>query len=137
MAKKPKAKVKKLKTYIEGMDEVLKLVAELGDAAADALDNAAKAGATDVLSEARRRAPVDTGRLRDSLVLKKRKVRKPNVLSSYIVTGGKGAAYFVPVELGTSKMKAQPFLRPAIDENRSRVAKIVNDELLKAIGRVK
>ena len=134
MAKR--VRVKKLKTYIEGMDEVIKLVAELGDAAADALDKASKAGADMVLSEAKQRVPVDTGKLRDSLVLKKSRVKKVKVKSEYYVTKKSGAEHFAPVELGTSKMKAQPFLRSAIDENKNSIAKKVNEEMLKAIGRI-
>jgi HK97 gp10 family phage protein len=135
MAKR--VRVKKLKTYIEGLDEVLKLVEELGDAAADALDKAAKAGADIVLAAAKQKVPVDTGELRDSLILKKSKTKKPNIKSEYYVTKKSGAKHFAPVELGTSKMKAQPFLRPAIDENKRNIAKTVNDEVLKAIGRIK
>lgn len=134
MAKR--VRVKKLKTYIEGMDEVIKLVAELGDAAAEALDKASKAGADMVISDAKRRVPVDTGKLRDSLVLKKSRVKKVKVKSEYYVTKKSGAEHFAPVELGTSKMKAQPFLRPAIDENKNSIAKKVNEEMLKAIGRI-
>lgn len=134
MAKR--VRVKKLKTHVEGMDEVIKLVAELGDAAAEVLDKASKAGGDIVLSEAKKRVPVDTGMLRDSLILKKSKTKKPNIKSEYYVTKTSGAKHFVPVELGTSKMKAQPFLRPAIDENKRNIAKTVNDAVLKAIGRV-
>jgi HK97 gp10 family phage protein len=134
MAKR--VRVKKLKTYIEGMDEVIKLVQEMGDAAAGALDEACKSGADLVLSEAKQKVPVDTGTLRDSLILKKSKTKNPNIKSEYYVTKKSGAEHFAPVELGTSKMKAQPFLRPAIDENKSGIAKKVNDAMLRAIGRI-
>lgn len=134
MAKR--VRVKKLKTHIEGMDEVLKLVAELGDAASVALDKAAKAGSEIVLSAAKEKVPVDTGELRESLILKKSRVKNPRIRSQYYVTKKSKAAHFAPVELGTSKMKAQPFLRPAIDENKRSIAKTVNDEMLKAIGRI-
>jgi HK97 gp10 family phage protein len=137
MVKPKRVRVKKLKTHIEGLDEVIKLVAELGDAAAEALDKAAKAGAEIVLSAAKQKVPVDTGELRDSLILKKSRTRKPNIRSQYYVTKKSGAEHFAPVELGTSKMKAQPFLRPAIDENKRNIAKTVNDEMLRAVGRIK
>lgn len=134
MAKR--VRVKQLKTHIDGVDEVIKLVQKMGDAATDALDKAAKAGADIVLSKAKQKVPVDTGKLKDSLVLKKSKVKNANIKSEYYVTKKSGADHFVPVELGTSKMQAQPFLRPAVDENKSSVAKKVNEEILKAIGRV-
>lgn len=130
-------KVRKLKTYIEGLDEAAQFMEDLGDAAAAVLDTAARAGADIVLADAKRRVPVDTGKLRDSLILKKSRTRKPNIKCEYYVTKKSGAEHFVPVELGTSKMKAQPFLRPAIDENKQSIAKTVNDNMLKAIGRIK
>lgn len=133
MAKK--VKMKKLKTYVEGADEVIKMLGDMGDAAAGVLDDAAKAGAELVLESAKNRVPVDTGKLRDSLDLKKSKVKNPKIKGEYYVTKKSGAEHFAPVELGTSKMKAQPFLRPAIDENMSEVAKKVNDVVLKALGR--
>lgn len=134
MAKR--VRVKKLKTHIEGMDEVIKLVQSMGDAAAGALDEASKSGAELVLSEAKQKVPVDTGTLRDSLILKKSKTKNPNIKSEYYVSKKSGAEHFAPVELGTSKMKAQPFLRPAIDENKRGIAKRVNNAMLRAIGRI-
>ena len=135
MAKR--TKVRKLKTYIEGTDEVAKLMQNLGDAASFAVDSAAKAGADLVLDDAKRRVPVDTGKLKASLILKKSKTKNPNIKSEYYVTKESGAEHFAPVELGTSKMKAQPFLRPAVDENKDQIAQTVNDVLLQAIGRIK
>lgn len=132
-----RAKVRKMKTHIEGLDEAKKLMQELGDAAADVLDQAARSGAEIVLAEAKKKAPVDTGTLRDSLLIKKSKLKNPHIKSQYYVTKKRGVDYFVPVELGTSKMKAQPFLRPAVDENTRTVAKKINAEILKAIGRIK
>lgn len=135
MAKR--AKVRKMKTHIEGLDEAKKLMQELGEAAADVLDQAAKSGAELVLAEAKKKAPVDTGTLRDSLLIKKSKLKNAHIKSQYYVTKKSGVDYFAPVELGTSKMKAQPFLRPAVDENTRTVAKKINEEILKAIGRIK
>lgn len=134
MAKR--VRVKKLNTYIEGMDEVTKLLQDLGDTAIDALDNASKAGADIVLAEAKQKAPVDTGTLRESLILKKSKVKNARVKSEYFITKKSGVAHFAPVELGTSKMRPQPFLRPAIDENKKRLAKKINDTLVKELRRI-
>jgi len=132
-----RAKVRKIKTHIEGMGKARKLMQELGDAAADVLDQAARSGAEIVLAEAEKKVPVDTGTLRDSLLIKKSKLKNAHIKSQYYVTKKSGVDYFVPVELGTSKMKAQPFLRPAVDENTRTVATKINAEILKAIGRIK
>ena len=58
-----------------------------------------------VQNEARRMAPVDTGRLRASITVK----RTPD---GAVV--GSNVEYAPYVEYGTSKMAAQPFLRPAV-----------------------
>ncbi len=133
MAKRMRTRIRK--THIEGLAEVQKLFEDMGDAATDVLDKAAKDGADIVFNDAKQKVPVDSGKLRDSLVLKKSKVKNAKVRSEYYVSKKSGAEHFAPVELGTSKMKAQPFLRPAIDENMQAVAKTVNDAVLKAIGR--
>jgi len=54
--------------------------------------------------------PVDTGRLRNSLHI------KPSSPGSLRYTIGDGVEYGVFVEYGTYKMRAQPFLRPAVDK---------------------
>lgn len=61
--------------------------------------------ADDIVADARRFAPVDTGRLRDSIS------RGP--ASSDHVAIAAYADYAAYVELGTSRQPAQPFLRPA------------------------
>ena len=134
MGRKLRTRIKK--TYIEGLSEVENQLAKMGDAAGEILDRAAFEGAQIVLNAARSKAPVDTGRLRDSLILKKSKAKEPKKRVQYYITKKSDVKHFAPVELGTSKMKAQPFLRPAFDENTSNVAKKVNEEILKALGRV-
>ena len=134
MAKRMRTRIRK--TYIAGLPEVQKLFENMGDAAAEVLDNAARDGAEIVFNAAKQKVPVDSGKLRDSLILKKSKIKNAKVHSEYYLSKKSGAEHFVPVELGTSKMKAQPFLRPAIDENMKTVAKTVNDSVLKAIGRI-
>lgn len=58
-----------------------------------------------VQNEARRLAPVDTGRLRSSITVK----RTPD---GAVV--GSNVEYAPYVEYGTSRMAAQPYLRPAV-----------------------
>ena len=58
-----------------------------------------------VQNEARRLAPVDTGRLRASITVK----RTPDG-----VTVGTNVEYAPYVEYGTRHMAAQPYLRPAV-----------------------
>lgn len=62
-----------------------------------------------VQAAARSYCPVDTGRLRSSIVM-----RKGRDGGGFYVEVGTSVKYAPFVEFGTSKMRAQPFLTPAI-----------------------
>ena len=77
-----------------------------------------------VHGEAVLRAPVDSGNLKNSL--------------AYDVQGDEGRVgtnveYGPYVEQGTSKQGAQPYLRPAVDENIPQIKSIISDILRSAI----
>lgn len=73
---------------------------------------------------AKKACPVDTGRLRNSITHQVR----PSEKSVYIGTNVEYAPY---VELGTSRMKPQPFLRPAAADHEGTYRKIFESELKK------
>lgn len=84
-------------------------------------DKIVKSTAMHVLGEARKRAPVATGALRDNSE----------------VTDGDGykniefhQEYAAYVELGTHKMAAQPFLTPAVEAEAKLLEKRLKDELI-------
>lgn len=74
---------------------------------------------------AARKAPVDTGNLRNSIVFK---VDSPS--DSVII--GTNVEYGKYQEFGTSRMKAQPYLRPAVDEHLDEYKRIA-EAFLKGI----
>lgn len=61
---------------------------------------------------AKQECPVDTGRLRNSITHDVDMVEQ----AAYIGSNVEYAAY---VELGTSKMRARPYLRPAVEDHKS------------------
>ena len=74
------------------------------------------------------RTPVDTGRLRGSLTWKTRdhsgqgmtdaeSVSRPN--RSWVLHVGTNVEYAPHIEYGTVRMKAQPFLRPALNHRKN------------------
>lgn len=73
---------------------------------------------------AKKACPVDTGRLRNSITHQVR----PSEKSVYIGTNVEYAPY---VELGTSRMKPQPFLRPAAADHEGTYKKIFESNLKK------
>ena len=95
---------------------------------ADAIDQALAKALEEVglVAEgyAKKACPVDTGRLRNSITHQVR----PSEKSVYIGTNVEYAPY---VELGTSRMKPQPFLRPAAADHEGTYKKIFESELKK------
>lgn len=95
---------------------------------ADAIDQALARALEEVglVAEgyAKKACPVDTGRLRNSITHQVR----PSEKSVYIGTNVEYAPY---VELGTSRMKPQPFLRPAAVDHEGTYKKIFESELKK------
>lgn len=135
MARAYTARAKKLKVEVEGAEEVIKLLEEMGQNAGDVLVRAAEAGGRVALSEARRLCPVKTGRLRASLTLTQGK--KTPTKANVRIEHGKKEYYGKFVELGTKKQPAKPFLRPAVDENKKQISDAVTEEIGRAVGRAR
>jgi len=76
-----------------------------------------------IVADAKAFAPVKTGRLRDSIG-KKIVNRELEVYAE--------AEYAAYVEFGTSRMRPQPFLRPAFEINRHNLIGVLKGELRKA-----
>lgn len=72
---------------------------------------------------AKRLCPVDTGRLRNSIT------HTDDGEFEYIGTNVEYAPY---VELGTSRTRAQPYLKPAAVDHANEYKKIVEDEMQNA-----
>jgi HK97 gp10 family phage protein len=66
-------------------------------------------------TRAKNLAPVDTGALRDSITLK---------VEESEATISSSLEYAAPVEYGTSRQAAQPYMRPAAEEVRKELPKI-------------
>jgi len=67
--------------------------------------------------DAKRNAPVDTGRLRAGIHSEEAKVEYDSVEGKIV----SDAPYSSFVEYGTARMAAQPFLRPAIAKNKGKL----------------
>ena len=97
---------------------------EVTDEYSKAVEGAVKTAAILVEGAAKRNCPVDTGRLRGSI-------------TNEVVAGrdgilgrvGSNVDYSRFVELGTSKMSPQPYLRPALRNNQSKVEAIIQEAI--------
>ena len=77
--------------------------------------------------EAKLRTPVDTGNLRGSISHKMRGDTEVQI--------GTDVEYALYIEKGTSSQSAQPYLTPAVEENISAIAKILQKHLRQVGGR--
>lgn len=98
------------------------------EASQEALKIAAEAIGLEVEKNAKQLAPFDTGRLRNSIT--HTVVSKPNGAAAVV---GSAVEYAPFVELGTRKSKAQPFLRPAV-ENHADEYRAIAESVLKGGG---
>lgn len=71
---------------------------------------------------AKRKVPVDTGRLRASITPEVRKTQ-----TSWVGVVGSNVQYAPYVELGTVRMAARPYLQPAITENQREIFDILGN----------
>lgn len=79
-----------------------------------------------VLQTAKFYCPVDTGALRES-------IRAEISKTGFEV--GTDLYYAKFVEFGTSKQRPQPYLYPAIAENKDKIVNIIQEEIRKELGR--
>ncbi len=112
---------------ITGQKELEKKLKQLSDAArTTATQEVLNAGAVLVHGEAILRCPVDTGNLRSSLNFS---------VSEDEAEIGTPVEYAPYIEYGTSRMAAQPYLRPALDENIGKLVKLASDIFVKHLTR--
>ena len=103
---------------IEGLSALKIQLQNIGNV--DTTDAMVK-GAEVLMDESQTNAPVDTGELRDSHYVESIDQRRADVIVD--------AEHAAPVEFGTYKMAAQPYLRPAIDMTENEIVNTIGDEI--------
>ncbi len=100
---------------IEGTQELLRNLNKWEDKISDDTGDIIQVGAFEITKEARRAAPKDTGLLKARI--KKKKLGK---FSAEVLAETHYASY---VEFGTVKMRAQPYMRPAVEMVAPKIVK--------------
>ena len=102
---------------IRGVEAVDKAISRFWEQSQKTLGEAMKDVLTSVYRDAYQLCPVDTGALRNSILIsmKRRRVWIEGYISAS--GGAYGRRYAAYVELGTSRQAAQPFLMPAVRQN--------------------
>lgn len=106
---------------IKGLDKLNKQLSEIKNISPKSI----LAGAFTLQRYSMENAPVKTGFLRES----HESVETPEGAEMRV-----NANYSVHVEFGTSKMAAQPYVRPAIDEHGKDIVEAVSKEVQKEIN---
>lgn len=106
---------------VEFKDNSKQVLAALEEAISEALHGIGEAAE----KHAKGKAPVDTGNLRDHIHHAVSEGEK----AVYIGTYDKEVPYALYVEVGTHKMAAQPYLKPAAADHKGEYRKIIEDAL--------
>lgn len=123
--------------HLEGAEELNRALRSVGDRATGlVLKQAAEAGAQVIADEAKRLAPRDTGALAEGIGIQPGRMQQGR--AQFNIGPGKREWYGELVELGTEKMTAKPFLRPAFDakaeEAKDKVAEVLRDALREVLS---
>lgn len=105
-----------------GLDKLLRQLTNLNDNVEKGIERGLAKGALRVEIAAKEQTPVDTGKLRGSIQTN---------LSPKQAEVGTNVEYAPYVELGTSKMAAQPYLYPALAANRKKILDDIKNEIKK------
>ncbi len=127
--------------YVDGIEDLVKFFEKNAEAAEEVLDNACEYAAKEIVKPvAIQKTPVRTGKLRNSIEVEKVKSKKQSRKTWKIYTKGErkgGVRYGFAVEGGTKKDKAQPFLRPAVDQNKDKIEQTISDKIKEGLKRVR
>lgn len=108
------------------MDTAIKRLRDLDEAVTRNLEEAAEEIGLRIMADARRQAPVDTGRLRASIEQETRRVTDHAVKALI----GSNVDYAPIQEV------QQPYLRPAVEKNKDVILRIARDALEEAANEV-
>lgn len=112
---------------VEGGKELAENLSRIGIKTEEALEPGLDKGGEIVRVDASGRAPRRKGKLAADIA--KSKVEKNKIK----IGPGKDVWYGKFPELGTSRMSARPYLRPALDENKDEINEAIRIELSKII----
>lgn len=139
------------KIKIDGMKELEKAIKELGNVPQTVATQAARAGGSVALKAAKANAPVDTGELRDGIIMKKERRTKlgkavydimmdPAKNDLFVKTTANGTRYYYPASMEYGFMTVDGgyipgyrFLRRSITDNVASIEQKTIEKAIKAI----
>ncbi|WP_330391310.1 HK97-gp10 family putative phage morphogenesis protein [Peptoclostridium litorale] len=117
---------------LEGMDELLNRLEQLGKKGAQIENNALKKAGEIVKESIESRAPKRTGKLKESIKVSKIKTKEGQKI---VEVGPDGDGFYGKfLEFGTTKMAAQPFMGPGFEAVKDEAAEAIKEEIKKGLG---
>lgn len=123
----------KVDIELKGIDELTKRLEEMGRAGARIENKALKEGGKLLAEEMKKEVPVDTGELQRDIEVSNIRSRK-GVKRVDVGPGEKTAWRAKFVELGTSKMTADPFMSRSYEANKNKIQAAIKNEIRKGLG---
>jgi len=126
-----------MEVKISGLNNLLIKLSVLDSRLDNAMDEALNEIAEKIRDDAKNFVPVDTGALQKSI-----RVEKKRRLEVSVVAGGGGIInpksgrevnYAGYVEFGTSRMRAQPYMQPALEKNMNGIPRIIKRKVEEAL----
>ncbi|QPA31625.1 HK97-gp10 family putative phage morphogenesis protein [Thermaerobacillus caldiproteolyticus] len=114
---------------LHGMQELLRQLEQVGSEAERVKKDALLAGAEVVQQAASEKAPRDTGKLAENIVISD--IKEDGTVD---IGPDRDRFYGLFLEFGTSKMAARPFLQPAFEENKEQVQQKMADVIRREMG---
>jgi len=131
MAKENELKITGTRELFRNLDKIEKYVN-------NHLDDTIRKAAKVIERDMKARAPRRTGTLEKSIEIE---VKEVKILQNDIRVGvgpvGDDAFYWYFIEKGTYKMSAQPFVRPAFDNNERKVKKMIENGIENLLRKVR
>lgn len=126
------------------LNDIIKTLEKMNNLTQKQVNVAARLAARFVQKKAKEKAPVSEdgthgrpkGFLKKNIKIKAEKT-KTKAKKVYGVGVGGDAWYGVFPEYGTKKTRAKPYLRPAIDEHRDEITRIVLESIAEGVDKVK
>lgn len=118
--------------HLDGAEALNNALRSVGDRAGGlTLKRAAQAGADIIAEEAKRLAPRDSGDLAEGIAAEPGRIQAGRAVMN--IAPNKRQWYGRLVELGTEKMAAKPYLRPAFDAKSEEATEAVRQVLYDAL----
>lgn len=132
----PRTRQQNLNQNVIDTSELLqfaKVLQKIDDKGIAELDSLVKDATLPVLHKAQSLAARRTGKLQSAIKMKKVKSKRKTRIVYRVFTSK--VKYSFHVEGGTTKMQAQPYMRPALDQNKQRAATDISKGIIKVVDR--